>query len=479
MIVPPFFGLYLPYKEREIYGLKHSYLSTDVLTYAAITNKLTITYVNSDILSYTIVDNPINITWLSSDVLSYSRPTSPSTVSYCVLDILSYEPLPEPPLPPDFVTALDGDSLVYLSWTAPYDNRSPLTDYVIQYKNVEEFEWGTVSDGINVSTSLTVDGLTNNITYEFRVAAVNSIGTGLYGFSNTITPSGGDSSPCSVKLLIQPDAIDVGTIDDLSCSGCVINHIGIESDSDNYQFGGRSLLFDGQIDVANDPNQFPYFSTAHHLKATRDLSSTNNLFWSLYNDFTIEMWLRPDGSNTTANRTLLSAYSQENFDYSNYSYFKIYLDSSNRIYFNVNLDYYDYNTGDWTYQSLNANTNFIVSISNFTHFTVCRSNGYLRLYINGNETYQNYFPYDIPLNTDWLIIGADHTRYNYSYDTFEIGRVYTENPFVGNIDDILISRGARYRKNFIPAQYSNVFNCAECYAPGPVTNLTVDVVDGV
>jgi hypothetical protein len=68
MIVPPFFGLYLPYKEREIYGLKHSYLANDVLTYSVPTNVATLTYLATDVLTYPIVDNPVTITWVVEDI---------------------------------------------------------------------------------------------------------------------------------------------------------------------------------------------------------------------------------------------------------------------------------------------------------------------------------------------------------------------------------------------------------------------------
>ena len=481
MIVPPFFGLYLPYKEREIYGLKHSYLANDVLTYSVPTNVATLTYLATDVFTYPIVDNPVTITWVVEDILTYAAPTQQTIITQCAIDVLCYEPPPEVPFSPPAVTALDGDSLAYLAWSEPYNNRSPLIDYTLQYRpytNDNSNSWIIVSDGINLNTSYILDGLNNNIMYEFRVAAINAVGTGSYGLSNIIVPSGGNDAHCSLRFLIQPDAIDIASISDLSCGECTINHIGISSDDNYSQFGGRSLLFDGQSDIANNSNQFPYFTTAHHFKAVRNTGLSPQDYWSLNNDFTIELWLRPS-STATYNQTVMSVYSQEDLYWGNSSFWKIYLDTNNRLYFNVNIDYYDNETFDWFDDNLTVSTNYILPTGSFTHFAICRSNGYLTAYINGDSVYRNYFPQNIPLYTDFLIIGADHTNYNYQYDQFNIGRVYATSPFIGNIDDVLLSNTAKYRRNFIPSQYNNLGDCTECFVPGAVTNLTVAIVDGV
>lgn len=483
MIVPPFFGLYLPYKEREIYGLKHSYLANDVLTYSIATDKATVTYLTTDILTYTVVDNLATITLLAGDVLTYKPPTNLTSITQCVMDILCYHPPPEPPMEPLSVTALDGDSLVYLTWLEPYNNRSPLIDYTIEYRPYTEdnaYEWNIISDGINLNTSFTADGLTNNIAYEFRIAAINSVGTGYYGMSNIITPSGGNDSYCSLLFLMRPDAADVGAVVDLSCKQCSTNHIGILSDDNHYQFGGRSLLFDGQFDVVDNSNQFPFFTTAHHFKVTRNSGLSEFNYWSLDNDFTIELWLRPEDSSSQYNRTIISAYSQGNLIFDNYNFWKIYLDANNRLWFNASISYYDNEIFEWIYEDLNINTNYLVPTATFTHFALCRSNGYLTAYINGLSVYKNYLPQSIDIYTDFLIIGADHTGYNYYYDDqFGIGRVYAFDPFAGNIDDVLISNSAKYRRNFTPMQYNNLGDCMDCKNPGAVTNLTVAVVDGV
>lgn len=83
-----------------------------------------------------------------------------------------------------------GNTTASVSWTAPVMLGSPaLNDYVIQYSSDSGSTFTTFSDGVSTSTSVTVTGLTNGTAYVFRVAAVNTIGTGAYSSaSNSVTP---------------------------------------------------------------------------------------------------------------------------------------------------------------------------------------------------------------------------------------------------------------------------------------------------
>ena len=130
MIVPPFFGLHIPSRDRSVYGLRQTYLANDVLTYSAPTEKLTISYILADVLSYTVVDDPLLLSMAASDILSYTIPSNTLLVSTCSIDVLSYDPPAQPPDTPHNIIALDGDSIAYLTWSAPYNNRSPLIDYI-------------------------------------------------------------------------------------------------------------------------------------------------------------------------------------------------------------------------------------------------------------------------------------------------------------------------------------------------------------
>jgi hypothetical protein len=89
-----------------------------------------------------------------------------------------------------------------LTWTVPARNGgSPIKDYVVQYSTSATFASAvtTFTDGVNASTGATVTGLTNGTTYYFRVAAVNSVGTGLYSGTASATPSTVPGTPTNVQ----------------------------------------------------------------------------------------------------------------------------------------------------------------------------------------------------------------------------------------------------------------------------------------
>lgn len=109
-----------------------------------------------------------------------------SQLSACV----SVAPASAPGVPTG-VSGTAGDTQVSLTWTEPAsDGGSAITDYVVQYSSDSGSNWNTFSDGTSSSASATVTGLTNDTAYIFRVAAVNSVGTGPYSAdSASVTPT--------------------------------------------------------------------------------------------------------------------------------------------------------------------------------------------------------------------------------------------------------------------------------------------------
>jgi hypothetical protein len=82
---------------------------------------------------------------------------------------------------PTGLAATRGDSSITLSWTAPAVNGgSAITDYVVQYAQSGTTNWQTYSDATSTATSVTLLNLTNGVSYQLRVAAVNAVGTGSF-----------------------------------------------------------------------------------------------------------------------------------------------------------------------------------------------------------------------------------------------------------------------------------------------------------
>lgn len=70
---------------------------------------------------------------------------------------------------------------VELEWTPPIkDGGARITGYIVEKKQAGTNEWvPATADGKSVpDTSVKLDGLTENASYEFRVRAVNAAGPG-------------------------------------------------------------------------------------------------------------------------------------------------------------------------------------------------------------------------------------------------------------------------------------------------------------
>ena len=92
------------------------------------------------------------------------------------------------PSAPLNLTATPASGQVTLSWDAPSSSgNGTVSDYVIQYK--VGTSWIPFLDGTSTATSLVMTGLTNGAAYDFKIAAVNEAGQGLYSTIVTSTPA--------------------------------------------------------------------------------------------------------------------------------------------------------------------------------------------------------------------------------------------------------------------------------------------------
>ena len=94
--------------------------------------------------------------------------------------------------------------VVYLSWAAPLDDGgAEVVDYVVEQSIDGGGSWMTVG-GVSAAPSLAVDGLVNGTAYRFRVAAVNSAGTGAFADSVEVTPE----APVSFGVSVVAVCVD-------------------------------------------------------------------------------------------------------------------------------------------------------------------------------------------------------------------------------------------------------------------------------
>ena len=97
------------------------------------------------------------------------------------------------PSAPQSFSATAGDTEVDLSWSAPAsDGGATVTGYIV-YQSTDDASFTQVATPSG--TSQTITGLTNGTTYYFKVAAVNSVGTGTQTSSVSATPASGATAP--------------------------------------------------------------------------------------------------------------------------------------------------------------------------------------------------------------------------------------------------------------------------------------------
>jgi titin len=85
-----------------------------------------------------------------------------------------------------------------LTWTAPVNNGSAVSDYVIQ-RSTDGTTWTTVNDGVSAATTLTVSRLANGTQYQFRVAAMNAGGQGDWSATVSATPRWKPAAPRELR----------------------------------------------------------------------------------------------------------------------------------------------------------------------------------------------------------------------------------------------------------------------------------------
>ena len=95
------------------------------------------------------------------------------------------------------IIAIPGNGEIHLSWTASDDNGSPISSYkIIQWKTGPDSF--TIIQKYDTVPNAIITGLANNASYNFKVSAINSEGTGKESVTVSVIPK----SPGAPKLII-------------------------------------------------------------------------------------------------------------------------------------------------------------------------------------------------------------------------------------------------------------------------------------
>ncbi|MCC7543541.1 fibronectin type III domain-containing protein [bacterium] len=143
-----------------------------------------------------------------------------------------------PSAPSGLNTSLVAYDSIAINWQEPSDfGGRALGDYIYEYKKSSDSTWmGDVTPNL----SEMIGPLDENTSYDFRVAATNSVGTGPYTYMTVSTVDGGAShtlSSCADLETINYDLIGTYTLaQDIDCSG--YNRTIQASGGEEYTFDG-------------------------------------------------------------------------------------------------------------------------------------------------------------------------------------------------------------------------------------------------
>lgn len=315
---------------------------------------------------------------------------------------------------PTSVAATAGNAQATVSWTAPVDNGGyAITDYAVQFSSNGGTTWTTFADGTSTTTSATVAGLTNGTVYVFRVAAINSAGTGPYSAATSSVTPGVPTDPnfANVSLLLHMNGNGSTFVDSSPTPKTVTANGNATQSTAQSKFGGKSAYFDGIFDKLTIPN--------------------NSAFHFGSGDYTVEAWLYVPQINTQGGGGFFShAQNMSGFENRQFS-------------FSVNSTglALQFSTNGVSYQSITFSTS--LPSNQWIHVAFARASGTLRAFVDGTQigTSQSnnatYFTSPAP-----ICVGA-------SGQFVAQGEEYLD--FEGYIDELRITKGvARYTANFTP-----------------------------
>ncbi len=277
------------------------------------------------------------------------------------------------PTAPQNLVGIPGDSQVGLSWSAPSSSgNTAVFDYVVQYSSNGGATWTTFSDGTGTTTSATVTGLTNGTGYIFRVAAVNSIGSGPF---------------CTPTPRLVPAA--AGTDPYFSYVSFVSNFEGENNSTvfEDQSLAARTVTRFGDAKISTVESKW---GSAAYFDGTGDyLSVSDPLAFRIGNqDFTVEAWVYPTTTSGGEKPVVTTA------DPADYSGFFVGISPSE----------WSWKLGATSWSA--SGTPINVAGDGWYHIALSRSGGNVRFYVNGTVRQTSANSTNVANSNELLRIGG-------------------------------------------------------------------------
>lgn len=166
-----------------------------------------------------------------------------------------------PPAAPTAVQAVAGDARATLSWTAPASTSAfPVTGHTVQVLRAGAVV-STVT-GLGPATTATITGLTNGLTYTFRVIALNAVGPSAPSAESnaiipvvplTVTTSTPANAATGVPIRISPTATFDRAVTGVSTASVVLTDAAtgvVQGATVVLSADGRTVTVDPTVDLA-------------------------------------------------------------------------------------------------------------------------------------------------------------------------------------------------------------------------------------
>lgn len=142
---------------------------------------------------------------------------------------------PTVPLAPVSPGAVFGNGSVVVSWSAPNSGGRAVSKYVVQ-KSTDQVRWTSAGSAKGSASSLRVKKLKNGVTYWFRIAAKNKVGTGPWSAAVSETPRSVPGVPGSLSAAAANGAVVLTWAAPKSDGGSVLLDYRIQQSTDGKTF---------------------------------------------------------------------------------------------------------------------------------------------------------------------------------------------------------------------------------------------------